>query len=142
MMIVEQTMSHFGDAHSHSHGSNDNHDLSGHSHDAPKAGILSSSFSIAALVGLAVHSFVDGVMIGGAFIASSSVGARVGIAIVLHKFPDGFMLSSILQTMAKPNASQRRSKYFFQQREFFWLIGIVAMTPLGALTSFNLLEGS
>uniref|UniRef100_A0A7S4HI00 Uncharacterized protein n=1 Tax=Vannella robusta TaxID=1487602 RepID=A0A7S4HI00_9EUKA len=145
MMIVEQTMSYFGAGHSHQQSgeANPNHshdkDDTKHSHGSNQ--ILSSSFSLAALAGLGVHSFVDGVMIGGAFSASASVGARVGIAIVLHKFPDGFMLSSIIQTMKMPTAPARRGKYFFENLGFFILAGICLMTPIGAILSFTVLEG-
>lgn len=138
MMLIEQTMSYFGAGHSHQHNSNDDNHESKHSHGKQ---IISSSFSLAAIVGLGVHSFVDGVMIGGAFSASSAVGTRVGIAIVLHKFPDGFMLSSILQSMKLPFAQNRKGSYFYDNIGVFILIAICFMTPIGAILSFTLLEG-
>jgi len=135
MMIVEQTMSYYGAGHSHASDDSGKH---GHSHGKQ---ILSSAFSLAALIGLAVHSFVDGVMIGGAFSASANVGARVGIAIVLHKFPDGFMLSSILQIMKTPTVSGKKGTYFFEHMGIPILLGICLMTPIGAFLSFTILEG-
>ena len=132
-------MSYFGAGHSHQHGPNEDSHEAKHSHGKQ---IISSSFSTAAIIGLGVHSFVDGVMIGGAFSASTSVGSRVGIAIVLHKFPDGFMLSSIIQTMKLPFAQQRKGSYFYDNIGVFILIGICFMTPIGAILSFTILEGN
>lgn len=146
MMIIEQLMDHFGAGHSHQNTEESNHSKHSHSHSHGNNNnnnqILSSSFSLAALVGLGVHAFVDGVMIGGAFIASDSVGARVGIAIVLHKFPDGFVLSSILQTMSIPTPPNRQGRFFFEHIGFFVLSGICLMTPIGALLSYVALDGT
>lgn len=106
-----------------------------------------------------VHSFVDGLVMAGAFSASSSVGARVGLAIILHKFPDGFVLSTIL---AQAQAGQRhqtrstsqlypRSSQWQQQlplltfrvsvASLYWILGVCAMTPLGAFLGSMALGG-
>ena len=149
-MAIEQIMSHFGAGHSHSHGAEgatagDTHTRS-HANEG-QDGILSSSFSLAALVGLGVHSFVDGVMIGGAFSASMDVGGRVGLAIVLHKLPDGFVLASILQGIGNSFAnspSARRNTllgFMYRYMSFFLILGVCLMTPVGALASYTLLEG-
>merc|ERR1712137_666079 len=148
MMVVEQVMSHFGAGHSHSHGGDDH---SGHKHGEKNSNdsdsILSSSFSFAAIVGLGVHSFVDGVMIGGAFSASTEVGGRVGLAIVLRKFPDGFVISSILQGIKGTfnNAPEARRNtiigFIYRYMSFFILCAVCFMTPVGAASSYALLEG-
>jgi ZIP family zinc transporter len=39
--------------------------------------------------GIGVHSFFDGVAIGGAFQAGSEIGWVVALAVILHKFADG-----------------------------------------------------
>ncbi len=101
-----------------------------HSHQAPeeeadeekhKSGSgLSESFSLTAFAAIAVHSLVDGIVIGGSFRVSATIGVRVAIAIVLHKVfffffffflfvcfkvvvlnskfqvPDGFVVASLL----------------------------------------------
>merc|ERR1712137_361611 len=148
MMVVEQVMSHFGAGHSHSHGEENAPSLRhGEKNAADSDSILSSSFSFAAIVGLGVHSFVDGVMIGGAFTASPDVGGRVGLAIVLHKFPDGFVISSILQGIKSTFASAPEARrntllgFVYRYMSFFILFGVCFMTPVGAATSYALLEG-
>jgi ZIP family zinc transporter/zinc and cadmium transporter len=49
-----------------------------------------------ALVGLATHTFFDGVAIASGFLVSSWLGMVVFLAIVLHKLPEGFTVSSLL----------------------------------------------
>ena len=67
---------------------------------------LSGSFSIVALVGLAVHSFVDGIVMAGAFEASESMGNKVAWALIIHKIPDGFVMSALM-------AANRNNRDFY-----------------------------
>ena len=46
--------------------------------------------------GIGVHSFFDGVAIGGAFQASSEVGWVVALAVILHKFADGISTVGVM----------------------------------------------
>ncbi|HXJ32863.1 MAG TPA: ZIP family metal transporter [Candidatus Eisenbacteria bacterium] len=52
--------------------------------------------SVSALVGLAVHSFFDGVTIGSGFIVDPALGFLLFTAIVLHKAPEGFAIASVV----------------------------------------------
>src|SRR5256885_1465156 len=54
-----------------------------HRHGPESVGLLAGS-------GLVVHSTLDGVGIGLAFQAGSSVGVAVAIAVIAHDFADGF----------------------------------------------------
>src|SRR5215510_11052363 len=46
--------------------------------------------------GIGVHSFFDGVAIGGAFQANTEIGWIVALAVVLHKFADGVSTVGIM----------------------------------------------
>ena len=47
------------------------------------------AFGSAAALGLTVHSFLDGLAIGSAFVADTRLGVIVGVAVVGHDFGDG-----------------------------------------------------
>jgi zinc transporter ZupT len=59
-----------------------------HHHDA--------AVTVSALVGLAVHSFFDGVTIGSSFLIDPALGLLLFTAIVLHKAPEGFAIASVV----------------------------------------------
>ena len=49
-----------------------------------------------ALVGLLLHTLLDGVSIGSAFVVQPALGILVAVAVFLHKVPEGFTISSIM----------------------------------------------
>ncbi len=49
-----------------------------------------------ALFGLLLHTLLDGVSIGSAFLVRPSLGILVAIAVFLHKVPEGFTVGSIM----------------------------------------------
>jgi ZIP family zinc transporter/zinc and cadmium transporter len=57
---------------------------------------LSRRGGTAAFVGLALHSFFDGLAIASGFLVSVPLGILLFLAIVIHKLPEGFTLGSIL----------------------------------------------
>lgn len=59
-----------------------------HHHDA--------TVTVSALIGLAVHSFFDGVTIGSSFIVDPALGLLLFTAIILHKAPEGFAIASVV----------------------------------------------
>lgn len=76
----------------------------------------------AAIAGLFVHSFFDGINLGAAAFAGSSVLAAVGTATILHKFADGFTISTML------HGGSRRMRHA--------ALAVVALaTPIGAVSS-------
>eukprot|EP00003_Mantamonas_plastica_P000100 TRINITY_DN10099_c0_g1_i2.p1 TRINITY_DN10099_c0_g1~~TRINITY_DN10099_c0_g1_i2.p1 ORF type:complete len:289 (-),score=35.88 TRINITY_DN10099_c0_g1_i2:40-873(-) len=151
--------SHGGESHNHSHGHSHSHNHN-HNHAALPVGSNKkvdeevemvdveeersrgssgngndtaaelNSFSYTAFLGLAIHSFIDGVIIAGAFNASSSTGEAVGFAIVLHKFPDGLVLSSLL-------LSGQGNKVDWSK--FYYIVIVAMMSPLGAILGLSLL---
>ncbi len=52
--------------------------------------------SISVLVGLAIHSFFDGIAIASGFLISPWLGWVIFIAVFLHKIPEGFTITSVM----------------------------------------------
>lgn len=84
--------------------------------------------SMSAFIGLAIHSFFDGLALAAAFIAGEDVGLLVLIALCLHKTVVVFSLSS---TMLMSHNKKRTWGY---------LTAFSAVTPLGAVLSYLLLD--
>lgn len=57
---------------------------------------MKPSAAYAAVGGLWIHTFFDGVSIAAAFLVDFRVGILVFIAILLHKMPEGFTVASIM----------------------------------------------
>jgi len=57
---------------------------------------MKPSAAYAAVGGLWIHTFFDGVSIAAAFLVNFRVGILVFIAILLHKMPEGFTVASIM----------------------------------------------
>ncbi|MCC7003596.1 MAG: ZIP family metal transporter [Gemmatimonadaceae bacterium] len=71
------------------------HALVGHFHFGEETHHVSRGVSTAALVGLLLHTFVDGVAIASAFAVSQDLGVLVGGAVFLHKVPEGLASASL-----------------------------------------------
>lgn len=66
-----------------------------HFHFGPETHQVERSVGVSALVGLILHTFVDGVAIATSLAVSDHLGLMVFGAIVLHKLPEGFAISSL-----------------------------------------------
>ena len=51
--------------------------------------------SRSALIGLMLHTFVDGVAVASGLLVSPEVGTLVFLGVLLHKFPEGLAISSL-----------------------------------------------
>ena len=71
------------------------HTLAPHFHFGEETHEVSASVSASALVGLMLHTLVDGVAIAAAFAVGPALGLLVWTAILLHKFPEGLAISSL-----------------------------------------------
>jgi len=58
--------------------------------------LIAPSASYAALLGLAIHAFFDGVAITAGFAVSNHTGALMFLAVIFHKIPEGFSISSLI----------------------------------------------
>jgi zinc transporter ZupT len=57
---------------------------------------LSARTSYSVLLGLATHTFFDGVAIGSGFVLSHWLGLVLFLAVFLHKIPEGFTIASVM----------------------------------------------
>lgn len=71
------------------------HTFATHFHFGEETHEVTQTVSVSALVGLLLHTFVDGVAIASGFLVSDELGVLVFIAILLHKFPEGLAISSL-----------------------------------------------
>jgi zinc and cadmium transporter len=71
------------------------HTIGRHFHFGEETHEVSGIVSVTALVGLLMHTFVDGVAMASGFRVSEGLGAIVFVAVLLHKFPEGLAISSL-----------------------------------------------
>ena len=57
---------------------------------------LSRKTTYSVLLGLAVHTFFDGIAIGSGFVISNFLGWLIFMAVFLHKIPEGFTVASVM----------------------------------------------
>lgn len=65
---------------------------------------ISSRVAMASFLGLLLHTFMDGVVIAGAFAINRATGILMFLAIVLHKIPEGFSMATITLASGKSGA--------------------------------------
>jgi ZIP family zinc transporter/zinc and cadmium transporter len=71
------------------------HTIGRHFHFGEETHAVSEVVSLSALVGLLMHTFVDGVAVASGLRVSAGLGALVFVAVLLHKFPEGLAISSL-----------------------------------------------
>jgi zinc transporter ZupT len=78
--------------------------------------------STTVLIGLAIHTFFDGVAIAAGFLVSTWLGAAIFVAVFLHKLPEGFTVATIVMAGGK------------SRRAAIWAAGLLgAATLIGVL---------
>ena len=82
----------------------------------------SKHMGVTSIVGLSLHSMIDGLMIALGFEVDNSIGILTAIAILLHKLPDGITISGIL---LHRGASKKRI--------FNFSLLTACFTPIGAI---------
>ncbi|CAN5759336.1 hypothetical protein BH11GEM2_BH11GEM2_33060 [soil metagenome] len=98
------------------------HVIGTHFHFGEETHHVSEAVSVAALVGLLLHTFIDGVAVASGFGIGGTVGALVFTAVLLHKVPEGLAISSLFLA-----AGQGR------QRAFLAACALGAATVLGVV---------
>jgi zinc and cadmium transporter len=71
------------------------HTLGRHFHFGEETHAVTRTVSLAALIGLLLHTFVDGVAVASGLLVNSTVGTLVFAGVLLHKFPEGLAISSM-----------------------------------------------
>ena len=81
------------------------HTLTPHFHFGEETHAVSHQASSAALIGLLLHTFFDGVAIASGFQVDVALGVLFFVAIFLHKLPEGVTISSLV--LASGDSPQR-----------------------------------
>jgi zinc and cadmium transporter len=84
------------------------HTLAPHFHfgeETHHAEISHAHASYAALLGLVIHTFFDGVAIASGLLVSSWLGGVIFVAIFLHKIPEGFTVASLMLASGQSRAA-------------------------------------
>lgn len=71
------------------------HALVRHFHFGEETHTVAPEVGVSALVGLMLHTFVDGVAIAASYAVNDRMGFLVLLAIVLHKLPEGLAIGSL-----------------------------------------------
>lgn len=71
------------------------HTFGRHFHFGEETHAITRTVSMAALLGLLLHTFVDGVAVASGLLVSGTVGTLVFVGVLLHKFPEGLAISSM-----------------------------------------------
>jgi ZIP family zinc transporter/zinc and cadmium transporter len=82
-----------------------------------------------AILGLAIHTFFDGVAIAAGFLVSSWLGWVIFVAVFLHKLPEGFTVASLVLASGKGKASA------------IWAAAALGIATLVGVALTSLLQG-
>jgi ZIP family zinc transporter/zinc and cadmium transporter len=91
---------HFGDPHGHFDDETHHHEL------------ISAKTSYSVLLGLATHTFFDGIAIGSGFALSNWLGWILFFAVFLHKIPEGFTVASVMMAGGRGRSAALNSALF------------------------------
>jgi zinc and cadmium transporter len=111
------------------------HTLGGHFHFGEETHEVSSVVSVTALIGLLMHTFVDGVAMASAVQVGQGLGAIVFVAVLLHKFPEGLAISSLFLAAG---ASRSRAMSAALALGLTTLAGVMLTDYLGWLREYGL----
>jgi zinc and cadmium transporter len=111
------------------------HVIGRHFHFGEETHEVSAVVSMSALVGLLMHTFVDGVAVASGFNVSRSLGFLVFIAVLLHKFPEGLAISSLFLAAGAPRS---RALLAAVALGLTTVLGVVLTDALDWLRSYGL----
>jgi ZIP family zinc transporter/zinc and cadmium transporter len=111
------------------------HTIGGHFHFGEETHHVTSIVSVTALVGLLMHTFVDGVAVASGFGVSQGLGALVFVAVLLHKLPEGLAISSLFLAAG---ASRARAVGAALALGMTTIIGVVLTDQIPFLREYGL----
>jgi zinc and cadmium transporter len=111
------------------------HTIGRHFHFGEETHQVSSMVSITALIGLLMHTFVDGVAVASGFGVSQGVGALVFVGVLLHKFPEGLAISSLFLAAG---ASRTRAVGAALALGLTTIAGVLLTDRIGLLREYGL----
>lgn len=88
------------------------------------------AFGITAAEGIAMHSFIDGVIYSATFNASILIGFLTAIGLVIHEFAEGVIIFS---TLIKGGMKRKKAA-------FYSLMAASLTTPIGAFIAYPFVE--
>jgi ZIP family zinc transporter/zinc and cadmium transporter len=106
------------------------HTLGRHFHFGEETHEVSEVVSFSALIGLLLHTFVDGVAVASGLRVSATLGALVFAAVLLHKFPEGLAISSLFLAAG---ASRARALLAAVALGVATILGVLLTDYLGVL---------
>jgi zinc and cadmium transporter len=111
------------------------HTLGRHFHFGEERHDVSELVSSSALIGLLMHTFVDGVAVASGLRVGMGLGSLVFLAVLLHKFPEGLAISSLFLA-----AGARRSRAILAAAALgaSTLLGVVLTDQLTVLRHYGL----
>ncbi len=111
------------------------HVIGTHFHFGEETHHVSEAVSVAALIGLLLHTFVDGVAVASGFGIGGAIGSLVLTAVILHKVPEGLAISSLFLA-----AGQGRRRAFLAAGALgvATLSGVVLTDSIGVLRDHGL----
>jgi ZIP family zinc transporter/zinc and cadmium transporter len=111
------------------------HTLLKHFHFGEETHHVTKAVSLSALIGLMMHTIVDGVAIASGFGVSSALGILIFVAVLLHKFPEGLAISSLFLAAG---ASRRRALLAASALGGATIVGVALTDGIPALTTHGL----
>jgi len=111
------------------------HTIGRHFHFGEETHQVSAAVSMSALIGLLMHTFVDGVAVASGFRVSQGLGALVFVAVVLHKFPEGLAISSLFLAAG---ASRAKAIAAALSLGVMTIIGVLLTNQVGWLSEYGL----
>ena len=111
------------------------HVIGTHFHFGEETHHVSEAVSVAALVGLLLHTFVDGVAVASGLGIGGVVGTLVFVAVVLHKVPEGLAISSLFLAAGQ---GRRRALLAAAALGVATIAGVVLTEQVGALRTHGL----
>ena len=111
------------------------HTLGRHFHFGEETHSVTPLVSRSALVGLLLHTFVDGVAVASGLLVSGAVGALVFVGVLLHKFPEGLAISSLFLAAG---ASRGTAIMAAAALGVATIVGVVMTGALGGLQTYGL----
>ena len=94
---------------------------------------VKTSYSV--LLGLATHTFFDGIAIGSGFVLSDWLGWIIFIAVFLHKIPEGFTVASVMLAGGQSRRAALNSALFLGATT---VLGVLVISLLPRLVSAGL----
>lgn len=111
------------------------HVIGTHFHFGEETHHVSEAVSVAALVGLLLHTFVDGVAVASGLEVGGAVGALVFLAVILHKVPEGLAISSLFLAAGQ---GRRRALLAAAALGVATIFGVALTSRIGALRDHGL----